>query len=113
MGTIYITEAPQNYVKVTSGLGDANPNCLLVVPLIANNELYGALEFAGFNTFEPYVVEFVERLAENIASTLTNVRNNERTIKLLQETQNMAEQLQANEGEMRKNMEQLESTSAK
>ncbi|MFO0400042.1 MAG: GAF domain-containing protein, partial [Sphingobacteriia bacterium] len=109
-GTIYLREVPQNYVNITSGLGQANPESLLVVPLMSNGQLHGVLEFAGFHGFEPHVIEFVEKLAENIASTLTHVKNNERNQQLLQETQRMAESLKANEEELRQNMEELQAT---
>ncbi|MBX3101419.1 MAG: PAS domain-containing protein [Bacteroidetes bacterium] len=108
--TICITEVPQNYVSITSGLGQANPQALLVVPLISNDTLFGVLEFAAFRHFPPHVVEFVEKLAENIASTLTHVKNNERTMLLLEETQRMTEALKTNEEELRQNMEELHAT---
>lgn len=108
--TIYITEVPQNYVAITSGLGQANPQAILVVPLISNDTLFGVLEFAAFGQFPAHVIEFVEKLAENIASTLTHVKNNARTMVLLEETQRMTEALRANEEELRQNMEELHAT---
>jgi PAS domain S-box-containing protein len=109
-GTIYLTDIPKNYITITSGLGEGIPSSLLVVPLLANNEMYGVLEFASFHPIERYKIEFVERLAENIAVTLNSVRNNERNLRLLQESQSLANQLAANEEEMRQNMEELAAT---
>jgi|GEM_PF-892513 len=109
-GTIYLTDIPKNYITITSGLGEGIPSSLLVVPLLANNEMYGVLEFASFHPIERYKIEFIERLAENIAVTLNSVRNNERNLRLLQESQNLANQLAANEEEMRQNMEELAAT---
>jgi len=105
--TIYMTEVPQNYVKVTSGLGEANPNCVLLVPLVADQEVVGVIELVSFNAFEKYQIEFVEKLAVNLASTLINVKINERTVRLLGESQKQREELMAQEEEVRQNLEEM------
>ena len=57
------TEIPDEYVTITSGiLGDQRPKCILIVPLITNEEVYGVLEFAGFRKFDPSQVKFVQEL---------------------------------------------------
>ena len=108
--TVYLTEVPAEYINITSGLGDAPPTSVLIVPLVINEEVMGVVELAGFNPFQKYQIAFVEKLGENIAATLASVRNNQTTRKLLEESQMMAENMRAQEEEMRQNMEELTAT---
>jgi PAS domain S-box-containing protein len=107
---IYLTDVPQNYIKITSGLGDANPNAILIMPLRVNDQIFGVVELASFGSFKDYEIEFVKRIAESIASTISSVKVNARTQRLLSESQEMTEQMRAQEEEMRQNMEELQAT---
>jgi PAS domain S-box-containing protein len=104
---LHLDKLPEDYIQIASGLGDAPPRHLLIVPLLDNNEAYGAIEIASFKNFEDYEIAFVEKLSENIASTLASVRNSEKTRLLLLESQMVTEQLKAQEEVMRENMESL------
>lgn len=108
--SIYLKEVPENYVVITSGLGKAAPNYIFVVPLIFNEKVYGIIELASFNAFEDHVRVFIERQAESIASTISNVKINQNTRKLLEESQQLTEQMRSQEEEMRQNMEELQAT---
>ena len=108
--TILITDVPDNYVNITSGLGKANPRAILIVPLINNEEIVGVIEFASFKKFTPLEVEFLEKVGESIASTVLSAKNNQKTISLLEESDLMTEQMKAQEEEMRQNMEELQAT---
>jgi PAS domain S-box-containing protein len=107
---MYLLEVPKEYISITSGLGGANPNALLIVPLKVNEKIYGVLELASFGQYQEYEVDLVEKLAESIASTISAVRVNESTRILLEKTQQQAEEMRAQEEEMRQNMEELEAT---
>lgn len=108
--TLYLKEIPTNYISITSGLGGAQPGCLLIVPLIHNEVVYGAIEMAAFHELKKYEVEFVEKVAESIASTIATVQVNENTRKLLEHSQQMSEELKAQEEELRQNQEELQAT---
>lgn len=108
--TIFVTDVPKSYVHITSGLGEATPKCLLVVPLKFNDYVHGVIEIGAFHNIDKYIVEFVEKVAESVGSTISNVKVNTRTAKLLKESRLQAETLAAQEEQMRQNMEELQAT---
>ena len=108
--TVFLSYVPDEYIHITSGLGHTNPSSILLAPLIYNQKLYGVVELAFFNPPEAYRIEFVEKIVESFASTLSSVRTNQRTQLLLKESQEMTEQLRAQEEEMRQNVEELQAT---
>ncbi len=108
--SIFMTDIPINYINITSGLGDANPTSLLIVPMLVEGVVHGVIELASFKQYESHELLFVEELAESIAATINSQKVNIRTSSLLEESQGMSEQLRAQEEEMRQNMEELQAT---
>ncbi|MGF1635889.1 MAG: GAF domain-containing protein [Cyclobacteriaceae bacterium] len=111
--TIFLTEVPDDYVSITSGLGEANPRSVAIVPLKVNEEIHGVIEIASFSVFQDFEIEFIEKISESIASTFSTVKVNERTQTLLKESTMLTEQMRAQEEEMRQNMEELQATQEK
>lgn len=108
--TIQLTEIPEDYIEITSGLGKANPKYIVLVPLKHEGMVQGVIEMASFKVFEEFEVEFLERIAESIASTIQSVKINVTTKQLLEQSQQQAEEMLAQEEEMRQNMEELQAT---
>lgn len=108
--TMYLKEIPKNYIKITSGLGQALPGRLLIVPVKINEEVFGMVELASFHDIADHQITFVEKVGELIASMVSSARINSQTRKLLEESQTQTEQLRAQEEEMRQNMEELTAT---
>jgi PAS domain S-box-containing protein len=109
--TVMRTEIPEEYVSISSGiLGDQKPTCILIVPLITNEKVYGVLEFAGFEKFDENHVKFVEELSLILARTVFNIKINERTRMLLEESQTMSNELQEKQEVLRQNAEEMQAT---
>ena len=109
---IFLTEVPDDYFEVSSGTGSARPNCLLLVPMMIEEKVYGILELATVKLLRPFEIEFVESMAESIATSLLAVRTNERTSELLKQSQAQAEALKSQEAAMIENMKKLEEAQA-
>jgi PAS domain S-box-containing protein len=107
---IYLPNVPNNYVKITSGLGEANPKSVFILPLCFQGKVQGVIELASFYEYESYQIEFLEKLAESVASTISVLKNNQQTQRLLLETQEQTERLRAQEEEIRQNNEELMAT---
>ena len=107
---IYIREVPESYINITSGLGDANPRCILIVPLIHEDVVEGLIEIASFNELEEHEIEFMEQLSSGMASFIASNRINLKTKLLLEQSQQQSEELKAQEEEMRQNMEEMQAT---
>ena len=106
---ILLTEIPDGYTYITSGLGESTPGSLLIMPLLANEKVVGVFEIASFSKFESFHIEFLKKLSENIASTIYNFKTNARTRLLLDISSEQTEHMKQQSEELQQNMEELTS----
>jgi hypothetical protein len=107
---IVLKQIPQNYIHITSGLGDFTPTCLCIIPLKYNSKTEAMLEMASFHFFEPYHIDFLQKAGEFVASALVTAKVSTKMAVLLEQTQQQSEEMRAQEEEMRQNMEELQAT---
>ncbi len=108
--TIFLKNIPPDYSLINSGIGEGLPNTIVLVPIKTDQAMYGVIEVALFKKLETYQVHFLEKVAENLASAVANVKVTENMRQLLDVSQASGEQLQAQEEEMIQNLEELRAT---
>ncbi len=107
---IYMTNVPEDYITITSGLGKSLPRVAIILPLKTKEKVMGVIELASFKPLEPFHIEFLEKISESMASVLQSLMVTTQIRSLLQQTQEQAENLQAQEEEMRQSMEEMQAT---
>lgn len=107
---IYIRDVPPEYIRITSGLGDAPPSNILLVPVKTQDQIIGVLELASLYAIDQNKIAFVTKACEGIASAVLSTQVTQRVQFLLSDAQQQAEEMRAQEEEMRQNMEELSAT---
>ena len=91
--SIVITQIPQDYLNISSGLGEAVPRSILVVPILQGKSLRGVIELGSFEDFTDEQIAAIETMVEPIATAIDAMHGGERIKKLLDETQRQAKEL--------------------
>jgi CHASE3 domain sensor protein len=107
---IYLTAVPDDYVRITSGLGEANPRCITIYPMKHNDTVVALIEIASFTPNDQYALDFLADACKSIAASVIAIQSTVKTKILLEKSQQQAEEMRAQEEEMRQNMEELEAT---
>jgi PAS domain S-box-containing protein len=111
MDYVHRTEIPRDYVSITSGLlGEKRPSSLFIMPLITNDNIYGLLEFASVHKLQPLEIDIIKNVSEIVAQTIFNLQVNERTTRLLSESQRMSSELQQNSQVLQQNALEMQAT---
>jgi CheY-like chemotaxis protein/signal transduction histidine kinase/HAMP domain-containing protein len=105
---ILMTNVPPNYVHITSGLGEAPPNNICVLPVLFEGEAKAVIELSTFHNFSDTHLTFLDQLTESIGIVLNTIEANTRTEDLLLQSQSLAAELQSQQDELKKTNEQLE-----
>jgi CHASE3 domain sensor protein/putative methionine-R-sulfoxide reductase with GAF domain len=107
---VVLKEIPDGYIAITSGLGDATPRQLIIVPFKHDTAIPAIIEIASFKNFEEHHITFLRRAGEYLASTIVNAQTTLKMKQLLQDASQTEEQGRQREEEMRQNMEELQAT---
>jgi HAMP domain-containing protein/signal transduction histidine kinase/CheY-like chemotaxis protein len=91
---------PEGYIRVASGLGDAPPRNILVLPVVFEGQVRGVLELASLERFTPMHHAFLDQLTESIGIVLNTIQANMRTEDLLTQSQSLAQELQQTNKEL-------------
>jgi hypothetical protein len=105
--SILISDAPSDYVKVTSGLGDALPVNIVVMPILFEEQVLAVVELASLRAFSEVNQAFLEQLGETLGVVLNAIIANRRTEELLEQSQSLAEELQSQSEELQSQQEEL------
>ncbi|WP_233509728.1 HAMP domain-containing protein [Actinomadura craniellae] len=110
--TIAVDEVPGDYVAVSSGLGHSAPRSLVILPIIAEDQVLGVIELASVHRFTPVQRDFLEQLMETVGVNVNTIIANARTDELLEESQRLAAELQARSEELQVRQEELQLSNA-
>ncbi|MBE2315661.1 HAMP domain-containing protein [Solirubrobacter sp. CPCC 204708] len=107
MKSILVTNAPPDYVKVTSGLGEALPVNIMVLPILFEEQVLAVIELASINPFAEVNLSFLDQLSETIGVVLSTIIANNRTEDLLEEQRRLAQELQSQSEELQSQQDEL------
>jgi HAMP domain-containing protein/signal transduction histidine kinase/DNA-binding response OmpR family regulator len=105
--SILISEAPPDYVKVASGLGEALPVNIVVMPILFEEQVLAVVELASLRAFSDVNQAFLEQLGETLGVVLNAIIANRRTEELLEQSQSLAEELQSQSEELQSQQQEL------
>ncbi len=105
---IVLNNLPPDYLRISSGLGEASPRSVLVLPLIFEGQVKGVLELASFEGFNPTDQALLDQLTESIGIVLNTIEANMRTEDLLTQSQSLAQQLQTRQEQLQLTNAELE-----
>ncbi len=105
---ILVTDCPDDYISIHSGLGQALPGNILVFPLLLENTAKGVIELGAFSEFSDPHLAFLDQVAESIAIAINSVGSRSRMTILLEQTRHQAEELQVQQEELKASNEELE-----
>ncbi|MFL5866222.1 MAG: response regulator, partial [Thermoleophilaceae bacterium] len=110
--SILISEPPDDYIRISSGLGESNPANIIVLPVAFEERVLAVIELASFRPFSDVHLQFLEQLTETIGVSLNTIIANMRTEELLEQSQSLTQELQSQSGELQEQQEVLQKTNA-
>ncbi|MFE4755718.1 HAMP domain-containing protein [Streptomyces mirabilis] len=110
--TILVENAPSGYLKISSGLGEAPPAQVIVLPVLFEGTVLGVIELASFTPFTQIQKDFLNQIAEMIATSVNTISVNTKTEVLLKQSQELTEQLQERSDELENRQKALQDSNA-
>jgi HAMP domain-containing protein/signal transduction histidine kinase/DNA-binding response OmpR family regulator len=105
---ILLTEVPDDYIKISSGLGEARPRNIIVLPVLFEGEVLAVIELASFQRYTETQITFLDQLTESLGVVLNTIAANARTEELLKESQSLTQELQNQQLELQETNRRLE-----
>jgi signal transduction histidine kinase/HAMP domain-containing protein/ActR/RegA family two-component response regulator len=105
---VLVADVPVDYVKISSGLGDATPVSLIIMPIVFEGQVLGVIEASSFTPFTRVHLDFLEQLMETIGVNVNALMAHARTDALLEESRRLASELQARQDELQRSNDDLE-----
>jgi signal transduction histidine kinase/CheY-like chemotaxis protein len=109
---ILISDVPDDYIKISSGLGEATPLSVIVLPVLFEGQVKAVIELASFHRFSEIHLNFLDQLTESLGIVLNTIAATMRTEELLKQSQALAEELQSQQEELTKTNKRLEQQAA-
>ncbi|SNX64422.1 signal transduction histidine kinase [Streptomyces sp. TLI_55] len=110
--TILVENAPSGYLKISSGLGEAPPAQVIVLPVLFEGQVLGVIELASFTPFTQIQKDFLNQIAEMIATSVNTISVNTKTEVLLKQSQELTEQLRERSAELENRQKALQASNA-
>ncbi|WP_136604990.1 HAMP domain-containing protein [Paenibacillus dokdonensis] len=105
---ILLSNVPNDYVVISSGLGEAVPLNIVLLPIVFEEQVLGVLELASFRAFNDIDLAFLDQLTESIGIVVNTMQANRRTEELLKQSQSLTEELQKQQLELQHTNDELE-----
>jgi HAMP domain-containing protein/signal transduction histidine kinase/DNA-binding response OmpR family regulator len=105
---LIVTDVPQDYIKINSGLGEATPTHIVALPVLFEGNIKAVIELASFQPFNEIQLAFLDQLTESIGIVINTIEANMRTEELLKQSQSLAQELQLGQAELQETNRRLE-----
>ncbi|NTX09771.1 HAMP domain-containing protein [Myxococcus sp. CA056] len=105
---ILLSDVPDTYIRISSGLGEEIPRNIVVLPVLFEGEIKAVIELASFHRFSDVHLGFLEQLTESIGIVLNTIAANMRTEALLKQSQALTDELRKQQEELTETNKRLE-----
>ncbi len=104
---LLLSRVPPDSVRVASGLVDAAPRNVIVLPVLYEGDIRAVIELASLYEFTAPHLAFLEQLTGSIGVVLNTIEATMRTEGLLKQSQELAGELQAQQVELQQTNEEM------